>query len=149
MSEASGKTVWRSNSQVIAAVAFGGFAVVIGIAELGRPASRSGGPVTAAVFIGLGALMIAVFVRVAVVTSNSGVRIRNPVGTIVLTWGEIAGFRIGRHRLLSAVCIVDLVNGEQQYAFGIQAAHASHGRREREKVRALSQMADAHKNVRP
>jgi len=149
MSAASGKTVWRSKSQVIAAVAFGGFAVVIGIAELGRPASRSGGPVIAAVFIGLGASMIAVFVRVAVVTSDSGVRIRNPFGTIVLAWGEIAGFRIGRHGLLSAVCIVDLVNGEQPYAFGIQVAHASRGRGEREAIRALSQMADAQKSVRP
>ncbi len=58
--------------------------------------------------------------RPVVIVDAAGIVIRNLVSTERFEWREIACFRIGRHKLLSAVCLVELKDGTSTYAYAIQ-----------------------------
>lgn len=144
------RTVWRSRSQLVAGVGFGLFLAVVGLTQVGKSASKGGGIGFTVVAFVLAAAMIAIFARGAVVTSDEGVRVRNPFRTIVIPWSDVAGFRIGRHRMLSAVCIVDLADGSSQYAFGIQMARSPLGRahsKEQRMIDLLNEMVVTHQGA--
>lgn len=101
-------------------IAFGAFIAFVGVGQLGRAASNGGGAGAAVGLIAIGAASAALFARVALVTDTEGVRIRNLVHTLTIPWDRIERFRIGRYKMLSAVCIIDLADGESVHAFAIQ-----------------------------
>jgi predicted N-acetyltransferase YhbS len=56
------------------------------------------------------------------VVGDSGIAIRNPFGRATsLRWTEIEGFRLGRYKLLRAVCLVDLVDGSVRRASAVSS----------------------------
>jgi Bacterial PH domain len=114
------RTAWRSKSQMWTAVAFGAFIALLGLGQFGRPASSGGGAGVAIVMLAIGGVGVGLFTRVALITDEDGIRIRNPLHTVAIPWQSIERFRIGRHGMLSAVCVIDLVGGESTYAFAIQ-----------------------------
>lgn len=113
-------TVWRSKSQVWAGVGFGVFVILVGLTQVGRPVSKGGGPVITIVAAVIGLVMVALFLRVALITEADGIRIRNPLRSGFYSWDQIDSFRIGRHGLFSKTCVVDLIDGGSTYAFAIQ-----------------------------
>lgn len=106
---------------MLTGIAFGAFVILVGATQFGRAASKGGGPGLGVLCLVMGAVMAVVFARVALVTDTEGVRIRNTVRTLTIPWDRIERFRIGRYKLLSAVCIIDLVDGESVHAFAIQS----------------------------
>jgi hypothetical protein len=79
---------------------------------------------------------------------DDGVVIRNPFGTRRIPWSDIVRFRIGRHGLLSAVCIVDLADGSTQHAFAIQLPGASRRTfqsKEMQMIDLLNEQVSAHR----
>lgn len=56
----------------------------------------------------------------AVISSESGVRVRNVFGSFDLKWDEIQRFDIGRWKLLPYVCLIHLRDGGRTHAFGLQ-----------------------------
>lgn len=56
----------------------------------------------------------------AVISSGSGVRVRNVFGSFDLKWNEIQRFDIGRWKLLPYVCLIHLRDGGVKHAFGIE-----------------------------
>jgi Bacterial PH domain len=69
-----------------------------------------------------------VALRPVVVMGASGIVIRNLFSTRRLGWQEIARFRIGRWKLLSAVCVIELKDGTSTHAYAIQVPNVSRGR---------------------
>lgn len=114
------RTIWRSKSQMWTGIAFGAFVIFLGAGQFGRAASSGGGAGLAVGLIAIGATMAALFTRVALITDEDGIRIRNLLRTQTIPWDGIERFRIGRHGVLSAVCIIDLAGGESVHAFAIQ-----------------------------
>jgi hypothetical protein len=149
MGTTSATTVWRSRSGLLSGVTFGAFVALIGLTQIGRPASKGGGAGVAVVAFVIAAALIVLAARVAVVTSDRGVRVRNPVRTIDIPWSDVVRFRLGQHKLLSQVCLVDLVDGGSQYAFGIQVARASGGTKERRMIELLNEMVAAKRRPEP
>jgi hypothetical protein len=150
MSAASGKTVWRSKRQRAAGMALGIFFAFIGVGQFSRPAANGGGTVVAIIALVVGGTLIVIFARAAMVTSDDGVRIRNQLSTVVIPWRDVTGFRIGRHGLKPAVCIVDLTDGSSKYAFGIQEPQwrrAGSQSAERRMIDLLNEMVVTHRGA--
>jgi hypothetical protein len=116
-----GVVVFRSRAQVYSIVSFGTLVVVLGLLGAAQAATRTARYGEAAVAIVVGAVVIGIGVRAAVIITETGILIRNPFArSIDLSWDKIAHFRIGRYRLLGAVCIAELVDGSQVHAFAVQ-----------------------------
>ena len=116
-----------------------------------RPAAKGGGSRFAIVAIIFGLGIAFVFARAALITTDRGIEIRNPLGTVSIPWQHVAGFRLGRHGVWAAVCIIDLVDGRSAYAFGIRVApHVAPGRsRERQMIAALNALLAGHREREP
>lgn len=87
----------------------------------------------------------------AVFASADGVRVRNLYSGRKIPWREIKGFRIGRYRLLGAVCIIDLTDGSTQHAWGIQVPNRLVGKRDSREMRMIDELnaeLAAHDNAR-
>jgi hypothetical protein len=98
----------------------GAFVIVVGLLGASAEPSTTVAIVVAVGAVVLGGWTVATYLRTRVIVTDSGVRIVNLVRSVEIPWSRIAGFRIGRHRLLSAVCIVDLTDGTSRHAFAIQ-----------------------------
>jgi hypothetical protein len=142
----SAKRVWRSRGQLLAGVGSGLFVAFLGLGQFSRP--TNGGPGFAVFMFVLAACEIVIFARAALVTSDAGIRIRNPLSTVVIGWDEVDGFRIGRRGVLSAVCIVDLTDGSSRSAFGIQVprARATARSKEQQIIDQLNELVASHRN---
>jgi hypothetical protein len=113
--------VLRSRSQLWAGTAFGVAVVIFGLIGAAQAGYIVGEIAEAAVAIACGALIIGSFARAALVVDESGITIRNPFGHATsIPWREIAAFRIGRYKLLRAVCLVELVDGSLRHASALQ-----------------------------
>lgn len=113
--------VLRSKSQLWVGIAFGVAVMIFGLMGAAQAGYLVGEIAEAAVAIACGAVMIGSFARAALVVHESGIEIRNPFGRATsIPWNDIAGFRIGRYRLLRAVCLVELVDGSLQHASALQ-----------------------------
>jgi hypothetical protein len=66
--------------------------------------------------------------RPALIADESGVVVRNLISTERLAWSDIARFRIGRFKLLRAVCVIDLKDASSTHAFAIQVHNVVRGR---------------------
>ena len=115
---------YRSNEQ-----AYGGAAVGVAIAALGIAGSAGLSLDRALIQAGgcflIGAALAFLFLRTGLWADQEGIRIQNPLSRSRHRWSEIAGFRIGRHGILRAACIVDLKDGSSTYAFAIQVPNRS------------------------
>jgi hypothetical protein len=128
-------------------IAFGAFIVFLGAGQFGRSASKGGGAGLAIVLIVMGAVFAAVFARVALITDEEGICIRNLVHTVTIPWRRIERFRIGRHGILSAVCVIDLVGGGSTHAFAIQVPRirTPAKSKEQQQVDRLNELLAAHR----
>lgn len=145
------RAVWRTKSQTVIGTVFGLLIAALGASAYLRPASKGGGSRLAIVAIMLGLGIAFVFVRAALITTERGIEVRNPLGTVSIPWERVAGFRLGRHGVWAAVCIIDLVDGRSAYAFGIRVApHVAPARsRERQMITALNALLAAHRESAP
>lgn len=141
--------MWRTKSQLVTGVGFGAFVALLGLTQVDRPTAKGGGIVVTALMLVVGTCMAAVFARVALVASDEGVRIRNPLSTAVIAWGDVARFRIGRHGLLSAVCMVDLADGSSRDAFGIPVPRSTRGSKEQRMIDLLNEMVLTRRGIAP
>jgi hypothetical protein len=78
--------------------------------------------------------------RPVLIADASGVMVRNLYGNQHLSWGEIAGFRIGRYKLLGAVCLIDLRDGSSRHAFAIQVPNIARGHSETRESRMVADL---------
>jgi hypothetical protein len=123
--------------------------LVLGLLGASQDTYRVGelGDGIGAVVIGMS--MITTFLRAKVIVTDEGIRIFN-LGrwrSIPIPWSQITGFRIGRHRLLSAICIVDLIDGTSRPASAIALAQISRSvsdSREMKMIKLLNDEAAAH-----
>jgi len=76
--------------------------------------------------------------RIVVIADKSGVAIRNRFSTRKLSWHDIAGFRLGRYKLLNDVCVVDLKDGSSTPALAIAVPKINQG----QEVTSQSRMVD-------
>jgi Bacterial PH domain len=110
---------YRSTGQC---VGLAGFAVFL--AALGTDgALRDHSTIEAVLINCIAVFLLVISARVGLWTTRQGIVIRNLVSTTSIRWSQIRAFRIGRYRLLGAVCIVDLHDGSSRHAFGIQVPH--------------------------
>jgi Bacterial PH domain len=138
---------FRGAGQTFLIVAFGVGVGIVGVATSFR-LPTAGGVFQAAACLGISAVVIAGPGRAAVWVSPDGIRIRNTLSTTKIPWTEIRGFRIGRHGLLGAVCIVDLDDGSSTHAFAIQVPHTAINRpdaKARKAVDELNQILEQHR----
>ena len=54
------------------------------------------------------------------IVDDRGVTVRNPFRTVSVAWNEIAGFELGRFKILGCVCLVRRLDGTLFPAFAIQ-----------------------------
>ncbi len=78
--------------------------------------------------------------RPILIADAYGVLVRNLFSVRRLSWSEIAGFRIGRHKLFEAACLIDLKDGSSIYAFAIQVPKIARGRPESRESRMVAQL---------
>lgn len=124
---------FESRSLRVAGLLLGTFFVILGLLVF-----IGGGIASGVTVLLLGLADSALFIRVRLVATRSGIEIRNPVSTVRLRWDEIARFKIGRHGLMSDVCVVERKDGSSSYAFAIQRGLAGVGRKELEMVDQLN-----------
>jgi hypothetical protein len=118
--------VLRSPGQVKAAWIIGSSTILFGALEgIGRGQTSF---MVMSFVLGLTFVLLFVW-RTGLWTTPAGVRVRNPLSAFALKWDEIRGFRIGRHGLLRASCLIDLEDGSTRYAFAIQVSNWSIRRR--------------------
>ena len=127
----------RSRGQVWGGVISGGLLALLGVAALVNDAIAEG------VFLLLVAATITAMLAIwtAMWLSPTGVRVRNPFSTFALRWDEIARFRIGRWKLLSACLIIDTHDGRSYHVFAIEVPNINllkKDAREREIARQLN-----------
>jgi hypothetical protein len=148
MSRPDTPTVLRSRSQLVGGVGFGVLILALGLVGASQATYTTGRIVEAAVAVAVGGAVVALALRAAVLVRDDGVVIRNPFGTRRIPWNDMVRFRIGRHGLLSAVCIVDLADGSTQHAFAIQLPGASRRTsqtKEMQMIDLLNQQLSAHR----
>ena len=75
-----------------------------------------------------GGVMVWTGLRPVLIADRTGVVVRNLFSTESLSWADIARFRIGRYKLLGAVCVIDLKNGSSTDAFSIQVPNIARGK---------------------
>jgi hypothetical protein len=124
---------FKSKSLQTAGICLGGFSVILGGAAAG-----GGSAIGGAVLIICGLAGAASFLRVRVIARRHEIEIRNPLSTVTIRWDDIAQFKMGRHGLLSAVCVVERLDGPASYSFAIQSALAGVGQKELEMVEQLN-----------
>jgi hypothetical protein len=147
MGTASSAKTFRSVGQTILIDTFSIAIAIVGIVTaLGLPAAG------AVLQAGATSLIAAVGIlgpgRATLRTTADGVRIRNTLSTTVIPWREIRGFRIGRHGLLGAVCIIDRIDGSSQHAFAIQVPQSAIGKpdaKARKMVAELNHILENHR----
>jgi Bacterial PH domain len=121
-----GTTLFRSRSQVYALIGFGLLIVLLGLLGAAQDTATSARVGDGAAALILGLACVAVAIRAALLAGDDGITIRNPFGrTLRIPWTEIAGFTIGRYKLLGAVCLVELHDGSTVHAWAIQIPRAS------------------------
>jgi hypothetical protein len=121
-------------------------AVAVGVANaITLPAPR--GLIEVAAYLAIAATVVAGPGLSAIYVTEEGVRVRNPLSSTTIPWAQIRGFRIGRHKLLGEVCLIDLADGSSQYAFAIQIPNATRGRHEIHMVDELNRILTAHPHV--
>src|SRR5438094_85726 len=143
-------TVLRSRTQLVGGVGFGSLILVLGLVGASQATYTTGKIVEAAVAVAVGGVVVALALRAAVVVRDDGVEIRNPFGTRRIPWNDIVCFRIGRHGLLSAVCILDLADGSTQHAFAIQlpgATRRTSQSKETRMIDLLNEQLSAHRGL--
>jgi hypothetical protein len=87
---------------------------------------ETGATLEAAFALLCGVGLVTLAFRGALLASKTGITIRNPLGrTRHIPWTEITEFKIGRYKLLGAVCLVELRDGSTAHAWAIQIPHAS------------------------
>jgi hypothetical protein len=151
MSQPGTPTVLRSRSQLVGGVGLGILIFALGLIGASQATYTTGKIVEAVVAAAVGGAVVALALRAAVVVREDGVEIRNPFGTRRIPWSDVVRFRIGRYRLLSAVCIVDLADGSTQHAFAIQLPGASRRTsqsKEMQMIDLLNEQAAAHRPTR-
>jgi hypothetical protein len=137
------KQKFSSPSQKWPALAFGAFVAFIWAAQAFRPsvAPDTGSKVA---FIGLAVMSFAtmgwIAFRPVLITESTGIVVRNIFSTTHLSWGEIAGFRIGRYKLMGAVCLIEMRDGSSTYAFAIQVPNIARGRPETRESRMVDEL---------
>jgi hypothetical protein len=115
------RLVLRSKNQLWGAVAFGVLLVVFGVFGALQAGYLAAGISEASVAIACAAVLVGLTVRATVIADETGVTIRNPLGrTQRIRWSDIAAFKIGRYKLLRAVCLIELADGSVRHAWAIQ-----------------------------
>jgi uncharacterized membrane protein YphA (DoxX/SURF4 family) len=111
--------VYRTRSQ---AVTLG----LILVVDLGLPLPRVLAAKDAVAVVAGATLLVAIGILLAraalavLVTTDHGVFVRNPFRSVSVAWDDIAGFEIGRYKLLGCVCLVRRTDGLVLPAFAIQ-----------------------------
>jgi hypothetical protein len=143
------RVVLRSRHQLISGAGFGVLVLVLGLLGASQDTYRAGELIDGIGAAAIGTAMITTFLRAKVIVTDEGVRIFN-LGrwrSITVPWSQTTGFRIGRHRLLSAICIVDLVDGTSRPASAIalpQVNRSVSDSKEMKMIKLLNDEAAAH-----
>jgi hypothetical protein len=117
----SNRVRYRSSEQVVLVLAFAVAVAIAGAATAHQARSTAGAILQAIGTVAIAAAMVVLVARAGLWATTDGIEIRNPLSRrVLIPWSEIRGFRIGRYRLLGAVCIVDLKGGTARHAFAIQ-----------------------------
>jgi hypothetical protein len=115
------RVVLRSWHQTIVGAGFGAFVLVVGVLGASQDTYIVGRIGNGAAAVVLGSWTIWTFVRTKLIVTPEGVRILNlGLRSTSLPWSQITGFRLGRYKRLSAVCMVDLIDGTSRHVFAIQ-----------------------------
>jgi hypothetical protein len=143
------RVVLRSRHQLISGVGFGVLVLVLGLLGASQDAYRAGELIDGIGAAVIGTAMITAFLRAKVIATDEGVRIFNlgQLRSATIPWSQITGFRIGRHRLLSAVCLVDLLDGTSRPASAIalpQINRSVSDSKEMKMIELLNDEAAAH-----
>lgn len=118
------RKTYRSRSQALVIGAF--LALVLGLALpriVQDPRAGTivlGGAIVGVMLVGGGRAVLAVLK-----VTSQGVMIRNPFRTTRIAWTEIAGFELGRYRLLGCVCTVRQHDGTVTPVFAIEGITGS------------------------
>lgn len=121
-----GRVRFRSRGQFYALLACAPLFTALGLIGATQASYTAGKIVEAFVAVILGGVLVFVAVRAALLVGDEGITIRNPLGrTVHISWTEIAGFKIGRYKLLGRVCLVELRDGSTVHAWAIQVPNAS------------------------
>jgi hypothetical protein len=78
------------------------------------------------------------FARARAIASPDGLHVINLMGSFDLDWEEIDRFEIGRWKLLPAVCLIRLRNGETSHIYGIEENYFLSGESGRRMVDELN-----------
>jgi Bacterial PH domain len=142
---------FRSPGQFYALIGFGLLATMFGLIGAAQVAYTTGKVIEAATAVMVGGGIVATAARAALFAGDDGVTIRNPLGrTKHIPWSEVAGFSIGKYKLLGAVCLVELRDGSSVHASAIQIPHASRNpanSREGKMIEELNRLLAAHRNT--
>jgi hypothetical protein len=147
----AGARRFRSRGQVYTLGSFGLLVIVVGVLGAAHQTTTTArvGDAVAAVIVGLACVVVGV--RAVLLTDADGIAIRNPFGrTRRIGWAEISGFRIGRYKLLGAVCLVELRDGSTLHASAVQIPHASRNTatsRESQMIDELNQLLASAKST--
>lgn len=124
------QTRYRSRTQAWSLVAAGVFFALLYAAQASR-ASVAPDTGTKAVFVALGVILCGICIwvgtRPVLIADAAGVTVRNLLSTHRYAWSQIRAFRIGRHKRLGAVAIIDLLDGSSVPAFAIQVPNIALG----------------------
>jgi len=131
---------YRSKEQVVVIVAFAVAVLIVGIATAHQAASGAQEIVQILATVLVAAAAAVLPLRSGLSISEGGVVIRNLFSTRVVPWSEIAGFRIGRYKLLGAVCLVDLKEGSSEHAWAIQIPNRASRSNETKEQRMIAQL---------
>jgi hypothetical protein len=107
--------------QALGGAGFGVLVLVCGLISASQQTYTVGQIGIGVTVVLLGTWMIWAFLRAKIIVTPEGVQILNlRFGTVSIPWAQITGFRLGHYKRLSAVCMVDLIDGTSRHVFAIQ-----------------------------
>jgi hypothetical protein len=129
--------------QLPAIAGFCGFALALGVGDASTRGTAAG-LFEVAFYLTIATLAVAGPGGAALYATEDGIRIRNAFSSTAIPWERVCGFRLGSHKLLSEVCLVDLADGSSRYVFGIQIPNATRGRSEMRMIDELNEILARH-----
>jgi hypothetical protein len=141
--------VYRTRSQAIGLGCF--LLVELAVAVDGTVRGRSVsaiGDVFGGVVLLVTVTLTARAAMAALIVTNRGVTVRNPLRTVSIAVDEIAAFQLGRYKILGCVCLIRRVDGSVVPVFAVQGITGQPRRRTsvlaKETVDRLNEWLDQH-----
>lgn len=144
------RQVVRSRSQLLTGVGFGVLVTALGLLGAAQAKAGAASVVEAVLAVVIGGALVGAAARAALFVDEAGITIRNPFGrTESIPWAEISLFRIGRFKLLGAVCLVETSDRSIRHVFAIQIPHAARHPAESREAKMVASLNDELAKRRP